>query len=214
MSQSELTDAGRHTWLKRIIHVMERTVFSVLLFLALPSVAPAEVDIPIECRVPNRPPGRCGWCSLETLGRRHCIKALYGLVDKNPSRCRPKDMEAALAARQVKYRIQARGSRSTSILTYAIRENLGAVVGFRPESSGGKGHIVTLVDFGPKQVRILDPNDADRQVRTLDSDTFMQRWDGFALVLDRPETNDQIERQAVNRRDVADQASAGHALGN
>ncbi len=172
---------------QREIRVLERAFFIPLfLLLILPTVALSEVKIPIECRVANRPPGRCGWCALETLARRHGIKPLYGLVDKNPTQCRPRDLEGVVAAREVKYRIQGRGPRSTGILRDAIRENLGAVVGFRPEFPGAGGHIVTVVDFGPKQVRILDPNDTDGHVRTLDLDTFMDRWDGFALVLDRP----------------------------
>jgi hypothetical protein len=159
---------------------------SLLLFLLIPTVALAEVQIPSDCRVANRPPGRCGWCALETLARRHCIKPLYGVVEKHPSQSRPKDLEREVKAGEVKYRIQGRGSRSTDILHDAIREDLGAVVGFRPDSPGAGGHIVTLVDFGPKKVKILDPNDNGGQVRTLDLDTFLDRWDGFALVLDRP----------------------------
>jgi hypothetical protein len=68
----------------------------------------------------------------------------------------------------------------------AIREDLGAVVGLRPLFPGANGHIVILMDFGPEEVRVLDPNDTNGRVRTLDLDTFMERWDGFALVLARP----------------------------
>jgi hypothetical protein len=123
---------------------------------------------------------------LETLARRHGIKALYGVADRYSSRVRPHDLESAVAAAHVNYRIQERGCRGTDILRNAIAKDLGAMVGFRPPYPGAGGHVVTLVDFGPTEVRILDPNDKDGQVRTMDLDSFLEQWDGFALVLDRP----------------------------
>ena len=167
---------------------MTRCAFFIppILFLILPTVGFSEVPIPSACRIANRPPGRCGWCALETLGRYLCIKTLYGLVEKHPTQSRPRELEKVLTENAVKYHSQSRWCRSTAILQEAVRDNLGAVIGFRPAYSGGGGHIVTLVDFGTKEVRILDPNDADRHVRTMDLDTFLDRWDGYALVLDRP----------------------------
>jgi hypothetical protein len=165
---------------------MRLFLIPVLLFLEFPVLARSEVKIPSACRVANKPPGRCGWCALETLARHLSIKALYGIVDKHPSQSRPGDLEAVLASLAVKYRMQNRGSRSTDILRDAVAKDLGAVVGFRPAYPGAGGHIVTLLDFGPEEVRILDPNDSDGRLRSMDLDTFLERWDGFALVLDRP----------------------------
>ena len=165
---------------------MKRILFLGLVFcLGISSAANAAVDISLECRMANRPPGLCGWCAIETLARHHGIKALYGLVERNSSQCGPADIERAVAAREVKYHIQQRGKTSTQILRYAIRNNLGAVVGFRPVAGGNGGHIVTLVDFGPEEIRYIDSNYPDR-VRMMDLETFLERWDGFALVLDRP----------------------------
>jgi len=166
--------------------VTKRMCFiSAMMVLIVPALSTAEVDIPGECRVANKPPGRCGWCALETLARRHGIKALYGLVEKQASQSRPKDLERVVAASELKYRLQHRGTQDTDILHFAVREDLGAVVGFRPESRGAGGHIVTLVDFGDDDVRYIDPNQPS-EVRTMDAETFMDRWDGFALVLHRP----------------------------
>jgi hypothetical protein len=158
-------------------------VISLSFFFCPPS-AEAEVKIPFTCRVANLPPGRCGWCVLETLARYQGIEPLYGLAAEHASNARPKDLERALAATGVKYRIQPRGNTSTEILQRAIRENRGALVGFRPLTSGGRGHIVTLVDFGAQEVRFLDPNEGANSPQSMKLSVFLKRWDGFALVLE------------------------------
>jgi hypothetical protein len=165
---------------------VKRIVFIGLVFsLGLSSTANAAVDIAMDCRVANKPPGLCGWCAVETLARHHGIKALYGLVERSSSQSRPADLERVVAASEVGFRVQRRGQRSVEILRYAINQQLGAVVGFRPGCGASGGHIVTLVDLGPEEVRYIDPNYPDR-VRMMDLENFMQRWDGFALILHRP----------------------------
>ena len=168
---------------------MTKGVFLLTLswFVIIPAFAPAEIKIAAECRVVNRPPGRSGWCAVETLARHHHITALYGLVEKHAAQTRPRDLEAEIVACGVEFRIQNRKNRSTQILRDAIGKELGAVVGFRPPAPGACGHIVTLVDFGPKGVRILDPDDPEGMIRNMDLETFLDQWDGFALVLLPPE---------------------------
>jgi hypothetical protein len=153
----------------------------------LPSTAQAEVKIARENRVRNRSEGRCAWCALETLGRHHGIRALFGLADKHASRPKPADLEAVLDELRIDYRTQPVGSRSTTILRYAIRENLGAIVGFREFAPGQGPHMVTVVDFGTEEVRVIDSNDADGRVRTMSLKRFLSWWDGFALVLEKIE---------------------------
>jgi hypothetical protein len=172
--------------------------------LLLPSVAFSEVKIAKTCRIANQLDGRCGWSALETLARHHGIKSLYGVGEKYPANTRPKDLESAVVASGAKYRIQSRGCRDTEILRDSVRDNLGAIVGLRPTYSGGRGHIVTLVDFGSDEVRYLDPNDTDSQVRTMDTESFLARWDGFTLVLERPEpkTNAPGGRQNLVTRSL------------
>jgi hypothetical protein len=162
-------------------------IASFCLFL-FPGLASAAVDIPTDCRIANRPPGLCGWCALETLARHHGIEALHGLTEKSRGPARPSELEQALITHQVRYSIQQRGPQSTRILQEAIRADLGALVGFRPLAEGASGHIVTLVDFGPEEVRFIDP-DAPRRLRVMDLETFLELWDGFALVLQRPESS-------------------------
>jgi hypothetical protein len=154
--------------------------------LLLPSLAFSEVKIAKTCRVANQKDGRCGWSALETLARYHGIKSLYGVGDGHPANTRPKDLEQAVVASGAKYRIQSRGCRDTEVLRSSVRDDLGAIVGLRPTYPGGRGHIVTLVDFGIEEVRFIDPNDQDGQVRTIDIESFLERWDGFTLVLERP----------------------------
>jgi hypothetical protein len=146
----------------------------------------AEVKITPEERVENRPPGRCGWAAVETLARHHGITALYGLADDNPTSADPEDLEEALVHAAVKYRIQYPGTRSNRILRYAIEKDCGAAVGFRELYPGAGGHIVTLVDFGPKVARVIDSSDKEFRVRTMQRDKFLSWWDGFVLVLEKP----------------------------
>ncbi len=159
------------------------------IFCLLPCTVQAEVEIAPQNRVHNLPEGRCAWCALETLARHHGIKALHGLADTHTTRATQEDLEAALDNVNVDYRTQPVGSRSTTILRYAIHENRGAIVGFRERIPGHGSHMVTLVDIGPEEVRVIDSNDADGRVRTMSLKRFLSWWDGFALVLEKHEEN-------------------------
>ncbi len=165
-----------------------RAAFSALWILFV-SAAPtwAEVSISASDCVRNRTGRACGWCALETLGRHHGKKALYGLADRHPETARPTDLEAALDDASINYRVQQPGNRNTFILRYAVREKLGALVGFHPLTPGADRHMVILVDIGPGQVRVVDPNDADGRVRTMSLKRFLSWWDGFALIVEPEE---------------------------
>jgi hypothetical protein len=158
--------------------------FALSLSLLLPGAIRAEVKVPAACRIRNRPPGRCGWCSLETLARHHKIEALYGLTERNASRCDVSTLETTVSEADVSYRIQYPGQRNQAILRYAVQHSLGAVIGFRELYPGAGGHIVTLIDFTDDSVQVIDPNDADGRTRRMALDRFLYWWDGFALVLD------------------------------
>jgi hypothetical protein len=131
----------------------------------------------------NRPPGRCGWCAVETLARHHRIQCLFGLVEDHASTANPGDLLAVLDSHHVRYHYQRRGDLNTAILRSSCAEGLGAVVGFRPLQPGAGGHIVTLVDFTAENVKLIDPNDQDVRVRTMPTERFLHWWDGFTLVL-------------------------------
>jgi hypothetical protein len=152
-------------------------------FYLLPCVAWADVNIAPENRMKNLPPGRCGWCALETLGRHHHIKALIGLVEDHPTTADPDDLTNLLDKVKVRYKLQQRGDRDTALLRKACADGLGAVVGFRPLQEGAGGHIVTLVDFTDDTVKLIDSNDKDVSVRTISRERFLHWWDGFTLVI-------------------------------
>lgn len=165
-----------------------RTPSVVLVLLIFLGTSHAEeVPIALKNRIRNRPDGRCAWCALETLGRHHGIEALHGLADKHTTRAMPIDLEAVLDDLRIDYRTQPIGSRSTTILRYAIREKLGAIVGFRELTPGQGAHMVTVVDFTDKEVRVIDSNDGDGRIRTMSRKRFLSWWDGFALVLEKHE---------------------------
>jgi hypothetical protein len=156
-----------------------------LLFLSgAATVCAADVEILAARRIHNAEGDRCGWCALETLARHHNLPGLFDLSAKHTGRARPEEMEAELDAAQINFRVQDPGCRNTLILRYAIQENRGALVGFRPPEPGAGRHIVTLVGITSECVRVLDPNDADGQVRTMPLGRFLSWWDGFVLVLE------------------------------
>lgn len=161
--------------------------FLLIASICLSCTAYAEVPIALENRIRNQPEGRCAWCALETLGRHHGIKSLHGLADKHATRATLVDLEAVLDDLRIDYRIQPAGSRSTTILRYAVQEKLGAMVGFREQLPGQGAHMVVLVDIGPEEVRVIDSNDTDGRIRTMSLRRFLSWWDGFALVLEKHE---------------------------
>jgi ABC-type bacteriocin/lantibiotic exporter with double-glycine peptidase domain len=165
-------------------------LIALLLPFLIPLAATAEVKIAASCRIKNRPPGRCGWCAVETLARHLHIKKLRGITSSHATRTDIGDLEAAVTEAGVVYRIQRSGSFETTILRAAIDEGLGAAVGFRELFPGAGGHIVTLVDFTDDEVQVIDPNDQDGRTRTMSLERFLYWWDGFALVLEREETTE------------------------
>jgi hypothetical protein len=158
---------------------------ALIAVLVVPLSPAAEVQIALSCRVKNRPPGRCGWCAVETLARHLQLKKLHGITQAHATQTTLEDLEGVIVDAGVIYRIQHPGDLDTSILSDAINAGLGAAVGFRELYPGAGGHIVTLVDFTDKTVKLIDPNDSDGRTRTMPLDRFLYWWDGFALVLER-----------------------------
>ena len=104
---------------------------ALLVLVLVPSLVEAEVTVPASCRIKNRPPGRCGWCAIETVARQMKIETLYGITDSHSCRSCPADLETALTEAGVPYLIQYPGTSDTAMLKTAISKGRGAVVGFR-----------------------------------------------------------------------------------
>jgi len=163
--------------------------FVALIFsVVAPGPSWAEINIAPSCRVKNSPPGRCGWCAVETLARFHGLRGLYGLAEKHASTCNPGNLEDVLTEMGVCYRIQYAGKLDLDILRYAVKEKLGAAIGLRQPAPATIGHIVTLIDLTKTTVKLIDSNDTDGRIRELSMVQFLVDWDGFALVLE-PESS-------------------------
>jgi ABC-type bacteriocin/lantibiotic exporter with double-glycine peptidase domain len=167
-------------------------LLGVFLVGFVPTVTQAGVPIAKSERVHDRWGDRCGWCALETMARYFEITELYQLAETHPGPATLADLESTLDRVNVNYRVQDAGCRNKEILNYAVRENLGAIVGFRERTPGGRRHLVVLVDYGPDEVRVLDSNDADGRIRTMPLKRFLSWWDGSALVIE-PEEAQRIK---------------------
>jgi hypothetical protein len=110
------------------------------------------------------------------------------VTEDHPSTCDAQSLRDFLKERKITYRTQDQGSQDQEILKYAVREHLGAVVGFRELKPGKGGHIVTLVDMTATTVKVIDSNDADGRTREMSLERFLYWWDGFTLVLEVNQT--------------------------
>jgi hypothetical protein len=82
-----------------------RKLLALFILLATPFVSWAEVKIDPKNHIPNQKPGRCAWCTFETLGRTHGWKVLEGLVEKNARQATDTDMINELDKYGIKYKL-------------------------------------------------------------------------------------------------------------
>ena len=160
-----------------------RRLAILLLMLALPAIAQADVAIPQQHRVPNRTGSQCAWSSLETLARFHGLTQIHGLTQRYGGlggqgyggTTGPGGPERVLTQAGVRFRSQTPPNRDLAILRYAVRCNLGAAVGL----SGT--HVVTLVglDEASQSFRAIENSDSQLRVRTI----HLSHWDGWTIVL-------------------------------
>jgi hypothetical protein len=76
-------------------------VLSLLFFF---SQSQAEVKVDPKDHIPNQSPGKCGWASIETLGRTHGYKQLYGITDEKPEPAFHYELLEELKDKKVKHR--------------------------------------------------------------------------------------------------------------
>lgn len=169
-----------------------------------------EVFIPVNCRVPNPPPGYCAWSSIETLGNHLRIKQLYGLVEsrkkdpdtvtgawklsleyglyyetevieKNAGTC--DTIKEKLDGLGVRYVMQRDGGTDTRLITDSINRNLGCVVGVWSGLPTCRGHhAIIVIDFNEKTYCYIDTNDC-LSIYVGSRSWFDAYWDGFILVV-------------------------------
>lgn len=174
-------------------------IFS-LLYLALPALA--EVDIPKEHRISNRPPGYCAWASLETLGNHQNISLLKGLVDYRTRLPRniwvdygqgvrgyegdragatPRSVSAQLDALGVSYQSRSEGAKDYTFLTKNLEAGRGVMIGLGSWSPLG-AHAVTVVDLTEEYVTFIDSNNIKHRWWHTRA-WFDRNWSGWAVVV-------------------------------
>jgi hypothetical protein len=160
-----------------------RILSLIVLGFLIAGEAWAQADIPMECRVKNRPPGYCVWASLETLGRHQKIDKLYNLTDnraKDPDSVEPvfrlmfdgtiiqfekrihKAAGTAFSADKkltelgVKHKITE--IKDLTHIQEAMKKKHGCVVFLHPNPTFPGPHAVTLVNINDERVEIIDSN--------------------------------------------------------
>lgn len=159
----------------------------LLALLLLPLTVFAEVKIDVKNRVPNKEPGYCTWCSIETLGKHHNIKALFDLVESrgDDNTGTDKAIYRQLRKLKVKFKMQYFGSKKISLIEYAIKNDLGCAVGFLPRAfPSPSAHMVVITDFNKKQVKFVDSVITDR-VHVKSRRWFNKYFDGTVIVIER-----------------------------
>lgn len=176
-------------------------IFIIFLLLCSPCLA---IDIPKEDVVVNERPGLCMWASLETLGRYHGIKKLYGLKNtrKNPQTeiwklpeyknvpyyfvrayGYPFMVNYEFQKMKVPLIHQQRGNYNRNICKKA--NQIGAVVCLNRGSdiNPREHHAVILTEYTDDYVKIVDTNTPNK-VLEKSRDWFDYWWNGEAFALD------------------------------
>ncbi len=164
------------------------------LFLFVSAVA---ADIPAANRIKNKPPGYCGWCCLETLGRTLGIPKLANISverEKDPDFVyyvqdgpylrpvvEPKNGASRLSVQcklnelGVKHRITVFDRQHLA----DAADKTGCVVFIRAGGFGPEPHAVIATKCDDKFVRLIDPNTTKEQTYT--RETFDKWWDGTTI---------------------------------
>jgi hypothetical protein len=139
-----------------------------------------QVPIPMNCRVPNRSGSQCVWCSIECLSKYHKIETTSHLTDKYKHATGGGEVRRVLDSLGVKYTMQSEGNRDTQMLEDACAKGWGAGVGLNGT------HMVNIVHFKGDVVKVIDNSDPGLGIRTWSKDQFLNRWDGWVIVMIPP----------------------------
>jgi hypothetical protein len=136
------------------------------------------IDIPRECRIPNRTGMQCAWSSLETCARYHKIERLYGLTQTYHGMLNdPTQFDRVLRRAKVQYRISYQGRPDLAWLKGSIQRGYPVVVGLNGQ------HAVTLCGLTDKRAEIIDNMDPHLRVWYWPINDFYRAWDGLACLV-------------------------------
>jgi hypothetical protein len=178
-----------------------RTFVSALCAALFLSVSAVAADIPTANRIKNKPPGYCGWCCLETLGRTLGIPKLATIStdrEKDPDFLyyvqegqflrpvlEPKNGSSRLSVKckltdlGVKHRITVFDRQHLE----TAAEQTGCVVFIKAGGFGPEPHAVLATHYDDKFVRLIDPNTTKEQTYT--RETFDKWWDGTTISVEK-----------------------------
>jgi hypothetical protein len=167
----------------------------------------AQVQIPMGCRVKNRPPGYCVWACIETLGRHQKIDKLYNLTDnraKDPDSLEPHRVSVgdgmileyyvrvphaagtAYSANKklndlgVKHKITE--AKDLTHINEAMKKDHGCVIFLHPNPTYPGPHAVLLVKLTEENAEFIDPNDLVHYRAT--RGWFDLYWAGAVITVD------------------------------
>lgn len=166
-----------------------RLIFLCVVFSA--NVSNAQIKVLREHRVENINPGYCGWCALETEGRRLRIKALQGIVKYRKSKklnngITPENVVTFFEKRKLDYKLQKPGTKKVSFLKGAIDNGWSVVIGLDGWPMRNMGHAVLLTELTKKSVSFIDSNDVSKVTKKTRK-WLTKYWDGFAFHVIPPE---------------------------
>lgn len=151
----------------------------------------ADVDIPKNYWVKNRPNGYCFFCAAETVGKFYKIKQLYDFEDENGKHwglmewyaqwpsvgANDNDVHDSLTNLEVNYNVYY--ARDIEWLKKQTDNKTPVIVA----SSWVNGnHAYIVVDVEDKWVKIIDSNRVDKY-RWLGKAWFEQNWNKWALII-------------------------------
>lgn len=161
---------------------MTRLVLLVL--LALPLCAQADVLIDPKCHIQNDDHISCVLCSLETIARHLHVDPLHNLKT-NRQRTRPffhgeipETICPILDSLGVGYGMQLPGNTDTTIILDSLKADVPVAIGLAHK------HMVVLVGLNDKEAKIVD-SEFPGQVKTMTRAQFDSVWDGWVVVLNK-----------------------------
>lgn len=169
---------------------MKRISVLCLLFIAFP--AHAEVKIKVKDRIENRPPGYCGVCCLETIGRHYGLKEYNGLTDwyqeQTTAAYDSDQMLAQVKSFKTKHHYfdgeNTPEAKAVNLVKFCRKHTDATcpVIVFIWKPGWVWSHAVVLLDITDEWVRFYDPNDPKRDY-SYETATFLEMWGGKGFVL-------------------------------